>query len=182
MRNTIVVSGAWQTGLVSDAHGIIVMNGKSAYVSDNDISNALFGIWACDKYGTCERNSTHENYIGVILCKVPSAMRLPGGQVTGSAFSGTLWKTRQNHSYNNFNAGYLVIDGSNNNLIENNDGGNNGSYDYEIVGDSYRFGFLTPFAFDNTLYAKPGQTVKNCGVNNTVVGGVEVDTSLDVCQ
>ncbi len=183
MRNTIVVSSAWQTGLVSDAHGIVVMNGKSAYASDNDISNALFGIWACDKWGTCERNSTHENYIGIILCKVPNgSMRLPGGQVTGAEFSATLWKTRQNHSYNNFDAGYLIIDGSNNNLLENNDGGNNATYDYEIVGDSYRFGFFTPFAFDNILYAKPGQTVKNCGQNSTVIGGVAVDTGVDVCQ
>lgn len=182
MRNTIVVSGLWQTGEVSDAHGIVVMNGKSAYVSDNDISNGLFGIWACDKWGTSERNSLHGNYIGLILCKVPQGMRLPGGQVTGSEFSGTLWKTRQNHSFENLDAGYLVIDGSNNNLLENNDGGSNGSYDYEIVGDSYRFGFLTPFAFQNTIYAKPGQTVKNCGMDNVVVGGVQIDTGTDACQ
>ena len=77
---------------------------------------------------------------------------------------------------------YLVIDGANNNLLENNDGGNNAAYDYELTGDTYRFGFLTPFAYDNTLYAKPGQTVKNCGVNNTVIGGVLVDTAVDVCQ
>ncbi len=182
MRNTIVVSGAWQTGQVSEAHGIIVMNGKSAYVSDNDVSNALFGIWACDKWGTLERNNTHGNYIGVILCKVPPVIRLPGGQVTGAPFPATLWKTRQNNSSNNFNAGYLVIDGSNNNLLENNDGGSNGTYDYEIVGDSHRFGFLTPFAFDNTVYAKPGQTVKNCGTNSTVIGGVAVDIGVDACQ
>lgn len=182
MRNTIVVSGAWQTGQVPQAHGIIVANGKSAYVSDNDVSNALFGIWACDKYGTCERNTTHANFIGIILCKVPAGFRLPSGEVTGSEFPATLWKTRQNQSHNNFNVGYLVIDGSNNNLLENNDAGNNAAYDYELTTDTYRFGFLTPFAFDNTVYAKPGQTVKDCGVNNTVVGGVLIDTTSDVCQ
>jgi len=182
MRNTIAVSGAWQTGLVTDAHGIVVMNGKSAYLSDNIVSNALFGIWACDKWGTCERNTTHDNYIGIILCKVPLGIQLPSGQITGAEFSATSWKTRMNHSFANFDAGYLVIDGSNNNLLENNDAGANGTYDYELVGDSYRFGFLTPFTFDNTLHAKPGQTVKNCGMNNLIVGGVAVDTEVDVCQ
>ncbi len=182
MRNTIVITSAWQTGQVSDAHGIIVMNGKSAYLSDNDVSNAIFGIWPCDKWGTSERNITHGNVIGTIFCKVPMYLQLPGGQVTGAEFSATLWKARQNQSSNNLDVGYLVIDGSNGNLLENNEGGSNGTYDYELVGDSYRFGFLTPFTYDNVVYAKPGQTVKDCGVNNTISGGVAVDTNVDVCH
>jgi hypothetical protein len=182
MRNTIVATSAWQTGAVSEAESIVIINGKSAYVSDNDVSNALFGIWPCDEWGTCERNTTHGNYIGIILCKVPQYLQLPDGRVTGAQLSATSWKTRQNNSHNNLDAGYLVIDGSNNNLLEDNDGGSNGTYDYELVGDSHRFGFLTPFVFNNTVYAKAGQTVKNCGVNNVVFGGMMVDTGVDACR
>lgn len=182
MRNTIVSSGAWQTGQVPQAHGIVVANGKSAYVSDNDVSNALFGIWACDRYGTCERNTTHANYIGIILCKVPTAFQLPSGEITGSEFPATLWKARQNQSHGNFSIGYLVIDGANGNLLEDNDAGDNAAYDYELTTDTYRFGFLTPFAYNNIVYAKPGQTVKDCGMDNTIVGGEQVDTSVDLCQ
>ncbi|MBI1226859.1 MAG: hypothetical protein GC192_16625 [Bacteroidetes bacterium] len=184
MFNTVVTSGLWQTGQVADAYGITVMNGTSAYLSDNEVSNSLFGIWACDKWGTAERNLAHGNYIGIILCKVPSAIQLPSGEITGSINPATGWKTRNNKSIDNFNVGYLAIDGANHNLIENNEASGNAAYDMELTTDTYRFGFLTPMAHDNTVVAGtyPNITIKNCGDNNSVTGGVLVDMAADPCN
>ena len=183
MRNKITITSLWQTGEIADAHGIVIINGTSAYVADNTISNALFGVWACDKYGTFERNTTTRNYIGLILCNVPaSSYVLPSGTLTGSATPATLWKTRNNTSTDNLTAGYLVIDGANNNILEGNQAARNGTYDIELTGDSYRFGFLTPRSFNNRVVVQGNQKVKNCGVNNTVIGGNLVNNSIDPCN
>ena len=184
MFNTIVATSLWITGDVTDAESITIINGKSAYISDNDISNALFGIWACDEWGTCERNNTHGNLIGLILCNVPPYLVLPSGEITGSLIPGSGWKIRNNKSTDNFDAGYLVIDGANNNLLTNNEGGNNATYDIELVGGSERFGFFTPTSSKNTVDVGSftGVTVKDCGVDNTINGGgVIIDTSVDEC-
>ncbi len=183
MLNTIVTNGAWQAGGPS-AYGVVIINGKSAYVSDNDVSNALFGIWACDRWGTAERNFTHGNYVGLILCNVPPAMQFPDGFIGGSETPATGWKNRNNKSTGNFAIGYLVIDGANNNLLENNEASGNGAYDMELTTDTYRFGFLTPAAYKNTVNAGnyPNITIKNCGPENVINGGVLVDTSSDPCN
>ena len=85
---------------------------------------------------------------------------------------------------NNFNVGYLVIDGANNNLLLNNDASGNVSYDIELTGDSERFSFFTPFSFENKVVAGKFQSIsiKDCGVDNTVKGGMQVDTSVDLCE
>ncbi len=182
MRNKVTATSAWQTGQATNAFGITVINGKSAYISDNEVSNALFGIWACDQWGTCERNTARGNFIGIVLCKVPKSLKLPSGDIIGATSSAVLWKTRQNTASNNIDAGYLIVDGANNNLIEENNAANNGTYDYELAGDTPRFGFLAPASFSNTLRAKTGQKIKDCGLNNAISGGALVDTRTDVCK
>lgn len=184
MFNNIKATELWQTGDLPAAHGIVVINGTSAYLSDNEVSGGLFGIWACDRWGTLERNYTYGNYIGVILCNVPTEIELPSGEITGSLVPATGWKVRNCNSTDNFDIGYIVIDGANNNLLENNNASNNGSYDMELTTDTYRFGFLTPAAYKNTVIAGayPNITIKDCGNGNTVVGGVQVDTGSDPCN
>jgi len=81
----------------------------------------------------------------------PGSYLLPDGTSIGAQYSAMNWSVRNNVSNNNFTTGYLVIDGSNNNFLTNNDAANNGTYNYEIVGDSYRFGFLVPSTFDSHL-------------------------------
>lgn len=182
-KNKLSVTDAWQSGGVPEAHGIVVMNGQNCKVEYNEVSGALFGIWACDKNGKCFRNNLHDNYLGIILCKVPlGSFELPGGEVTGAVYSCGNWTVRRNNSHHNLTTGYLVIDGANKNLVEHNVAESNGTYDYELVGDSYRFGFLTPFCFDNTVRVGDGNTVKDCGQNNMVVGGVWIDTNTDPCN
>lgn len=184
MRNTIVGTSAWQTDPNLQAQSVIIMNGYSAYVSDNDISNSAVGIWPCSKWGTCERNYTHGDFIGIILCNVAKFMILPSGQITGSLSPATGWKVRNNLSTDNFNIGYIVADGSNNNLLENNDAARNALYDMELLTDSYRFGFLTPFVYNNVVNAGAYQyiRIKDCGKNDIINGGVRVNTTTDPCN
>ncbi len=185
MRNTIICSNSWQTGESASGESIVIINGKSAYISDNELSNALFPIWPCDKWGTCERNYTHDSYLGIILCNVPpGGYTLPSGKAVGSLSPTTGYKVRNNNSTDNLTTGYLVIDGANNNIIENNNAARNGTYDMELTTDSYRFGFLTPKSYNNTVNAGAYQNIriKDCGDNNTVVGGIKVNTATDPCN
>lgn len=182
--NTITSTTAWQVGDLPEAHGIVVINGKNAKVNNNDVSGALFGIWACDKNGHYQNNNVHHNLIGLILCKVPAdALGLPDGSTTGAQFPATNCKVHYNNAHDNFDAGYLVIDGANGNVLLHNAAANNGTYDIELVGDSMRFGFFTPTCANNLVNCGPNSslTVKDCGVSNTVIGGVHVDTNADPC-
>ncbi len=184
-KNTIVAANGWQTGNPSIVHGIVVINGKKVEVENNDISNALFGLWACDEKGEAERNTFHANFIGLILCKVPANFfPLPGGKLAGAALPATRWQAEGNNATGNFNAGYLVIDGANNNRLKDNNASNNGTYDIDLTGDTYRFGFLTPKSFDNKVVAGKFQNIriKDCGENNVVIGGQLVDNSQDPCN
>ena len=184
MRNTIVATSAWKTTTGVEVASIIIMNGLSAYVSDNDVSNSLVGIFPSSKWGTLERNYTHGNYIGVILCNVVKYIILPNGQLTGAITPATGWKVRNNNSTDNLYIGYIVADGSNHNILENNDAARNALYDMELMSDSYRFGFLTPFVHDNVVNAGAYQNIriKDCGKNNKVSGGIRVNTATDPCN
>ncbi|MEZ4702828.1 MAG: hypothetical protein R2834_21020 [Rhodothermales bacterium] len=58
---------------------------------------------------------------------------------------------------------------------------NNGLYDYELAGESVRFGFFTGASVRNKLEAGPDEGVKDCGIDNTVRGGTMVDLTVDPC-
>jgi hypothetical protein len=183
--NSIVTTSAWQTGAVANAFGITLVNGAHASVMDNDVSNSLFGIWPCGAQGELAFNSAHGNFVGIILCRVPEALiELPGGTSTGAEFSSKDWVAVHNTTTGNFTTGFLVIDGASNNVIANNASSGNGAYDVELTGDSHRFGFLTPGSFENTFIAGAFSNieVKNCGFNNTIIGGALVDNTLEPCD
>ena len=183
-NNVIVASDAWQTGELPEADGIIVINGHGSRVTGNEVSQGLFGIFCSDQEGKYEHNYTHHNYIGMILCNVPKQfIYLPGGENAYAFFPATHWTIKDNVSKNNFDAGYLIIDGATKNQLINNEGGGNGTYDFDFVGDSYRFGFLTPTCYKNVMWAGTFQnvTVKDCGEGNVIYGGVKIDTSVDPC-
>ncbi len=183
--NTIIASSQWQTGEIFDAYGVVVNNGDDTSVLRNDISNALFGIWACDARGTCAFNRANGNYLGIILCKVPQgSWQMPGGQVVGADQSAVQWLTAFNVTQDNFGYGVLVIDGANRSVVASNLATGNGEWDVDFAGDSYRFGFLTPASFDNTFIAglHPDTIVRNCGTNNAIHGGQLVDNTLHPCD
>ena len=181
-HNTIASTTGWLSGAFPGALGITNVNGVRAEVYNNEVTNSQFGIWACDRDGRAYKNYVSNNYIGIILCKVPAGgVDMPDGSTVGSARAGSNWRVRTNKAMNNFDAGIIIIDGANNNVVGYNNSKNNGTYDIEAVGDSYRFGFLTPKSYDNWIVAVNGQSVKDCGENNKVTGGDLVNNAVDPC-
>ncbi|PHN04132.1 right-handed parallel beta-helix repeat-containing protein [Flavilitoribacter nigricans] len=180
-RNTIVGSSAWQTDLASEVHGVVNMNGDRVRIFNNHITNTIFGIWACDEDGLLTGNTTNSNFIGLILCKVPTALPLADGTIVGSENAGKNWITHHNTANGNYHVGIIVIDGANNNLLIMNKAADNVDADVELAGDTERFGFLTPTSFDNKVISASGISIKDCGINNSVNGGDLVDTSLNPC-
>lgn len=162
--------------------GIVLVNGEDARIISNTITNGIFGIFASDKNGVAQGNETFGNLFGMILCNVQPMIPLPSG-VIGSEVPCENWSVQSNYSHDNFDVGYLIIDGANNNKLINNRGGNNARVDMDLTGDSQRFGFFTPKSFDNFVDARSFQdlTIKDCGENNRVRGGVQIDTSERAC-
>lgn len=177
----------WSNTMVGDGTGmsIIVINGSNASVLKNDTSNNVFGIWPCGSNGVLAFNKAHGNFVGIILCKVPAGSTLlPDGTLTGSDVSSNHWLATENTTVDNLTTGFVSIDGANHNLIVSNASSGNGTYDIELAGDSYRFGFLTPSSHDENFIAGRYATVeiKNCGANNTVTGGALVDNTVEPCD
>jgi nitrous oxidase accessory protein NosD len=182
--NTIITT-SWENSGLAAVYGIVSINGERVEIEGNDVSNAFFGIWVCDKNGEVDQNKLHENYIGLIFCRVTEAdFTLPSGDPAPAEFSATSWSAKDNNSFGNADAGYLVIDGANTNVLENNNGSNNGTYDIELTGETDRFGPPLPKSFNNQVVAGrfPNVKIKNCGENNTVTGGQLVDNTQDPCK
>ncbi|MCB0657840.1 MAG: hypothetical protein KDC57_16960 [Saprospiraceae bacterium] len=181
-HNDITSSDIWFTNEVADAYGVVIMNGNSCSITNNTVRQSVFGIWECVKGGICMGNETSGNFYGHILCKVPEAYIAYDGTVVGAAEPANHWIIALNNSHDNLYGGFVTIDGAYGNLLVANTASNNGSYDFDFVGDSERFGFLTPFTHDNRGYFKPEQTVKDCGTNNKLFGGTQVDIAADPCM
>ncbi len=183
-QNEIAASTMWLADPnIPGSLGITVINGKSTAVVENSASGCQFGIWACDKGGVSWGNTTDANFYGQILCKVPEAsITTPSGVLTGSDSPGNHWLVALNSASNNFYAGYVVIDGANKNTLLANSGSGNMAYDIDLVGDSERFGFLTPTSVKNRVYASSNQIIKDCGEKNKVIGGTLVNIEDDPCQ
>ncbi len=179
MGNKITASTLWQANPGPNI-GILVSNGKSAWIANNEVQSANAGIFMSDQYGSTVDNNTHNNYWGIVLCHIaPNSLKMPDGHLTGAELSANNWKVRGNRADNNINIGYVVIDGSNDNTLEGNTGTGNGAYDIELVGQTSRIGFPMPPCFNNRVTAAAGQSVKDCGNNNTVSGG---NRSTDGCS
>ncbi len=162
--NSIVGTGA--------GVGVTVVNGDFVHISGNDVSVGVFGIWACDRKGTCTNNTTTNNLMGVILCKVPEGSLPLGTGTGGSEFPGNEWHITNNTSTDNV-WGYIAVDGAHDNTLSNNEGGNN-TIDMELAQATNNFfGFFTPTSANNTVNIGGGNiTIIDCGVNNVVHGGV----------
>jgi nitrous oxidase accessory protein NosD len=183
--NRIACSTAWLGGAIPEALGVTVVNGSNALIADNNVTGGLFGIWPCDEGGKVLGNKASGCLEGVILCKVPAwSFELPDGTYTGSAQSTTRCLVQGNETSGNFADGIISIDGAHDSKIVDNNSHDNGAYDVELSGDSYRFGFLTPSCFNCTFTAgsHPNVKVKNCGNNNQVNGGILVDNSVEPCN
>ncbi|TNE66546.1 MAG: hypothetical protein EP344_02445 [Bacteroidetes bacterium] len=175
--NLVEASLLWQTAGIF-CHGIVVTNGEKAVVMNNEIFHGFWGMWACDKDGIFKGNYTHDNFTGLILCRVGEdyAYTLPDGTQAFAEFACTSWQVSNNVSTDNAFVGYLVIDGANNNHLNNNQGGNNAAYDMELKGWTGEFGPCLPTSFGNLVNAGSYDLlIKNCGENNTIIGGTLSD-------
>lgn len=164
--------------------GVLVVNGFGNKVQDNTSSESTFGIFVSGADGELLNNTTSDNFVGIILCNFPPTIQLPEGRISASEVPATGWLVDGNTSTSNLTVGYLVIDGSNNNTLTNNQGGDNGTYDIELAGLGDRFGLeALPASHDNIVNAGSDQEVKikDCGTNNQVHGGDQVDTDVDTC-
>ncbi len=180
IKNNELIQGIPE--LLQGSRGIVIVNGRSASIVGNIVSGSLFGIWCCDKGGLSWGNTTTGNFYGQIVCKVPPAILGQDGEIFGSQAPGNHWLVAMNESSNNLYGGIVVIDGAFKNVLLANKGSGNAAYDVDLVGDSERFGFLTPTSVKNKVWSFSDQTVKDCGEDNTVIGGIEVDTEIDPCM
>ncbi len=186
-NNTVISTLSWLLGdTFYPVHGIVVINGEKAQVRNNTVTNSFFGVWACDKDGIATGNEFYGNVVGLILCTVPpGSFLLPNGEVVGSLTPASRWVTTHNNSHDNFETGYLVIDGANNCTLSNNRAYNNAAYDMELAGDTWRYGFLAPACYNNQVNiggVNSAMRIKDCGNNNTIIGGTLVDTGADPCN
>ena len=162
--------------------GILVVNGFGNQVRENTASHATFGIFLSGENGKLLNNSTSDNFVGVILCNLPDNLQLPDGRVSGSEVSATRWLVQGNTSTNNGTVGYLVIDGSNNNTLTNNQAGGNGTYDIELTAFGDRFGLEDlPASHDNVVNAgrHKGLNIIDNGDDNKVQDRGQVDTDVN---
>lgn len=181
-NNTFITSLGWTLDPAAPGFGIAVVNGKNARILGNDITASVFGVWACDTGGWYMGNTTHGNFIGMILCKVPAnSFPLPSGEIIGSDRPANNWLTLYNSSFENLNVGYLVVDGANKNFLSSNWAKDNGSYDIELAGATERFGFLAPTSANNRVFSRRDIKIKDCGESNWVRGGEAIDTGEDPC-
>lgn len=183
--NFVSATPEWMSNFF-EVFAITNINGDRVRIEGNTITNAFFGVWACDKNGRFNNNELYNNYIGLILCNVPpNNFPLPDGTPAGSLTPAESWRVKGNNSHDNFDAGYLVIDGANHNRLTNNAATNNGTYDIDLVGDSYRFGFFTPTSYDNVVITNqyPDIIIKDCGIDNLIKDnlGNLVDNNADPC-
>ncbi len=171
--NTIVASTLRTRGGIGAEFNIAVMNGSSAYIAQNESSGGSHGIFVSDKYGTITQNYTHNNGTGISLCRIiPNSFRLPNGQTTGANTPTANWKVNNNRAENNTVDGFVIINGASGNLVENNSTTGNGKWDFELAGITNRAGVPFVASFNNTVSASATQSVKDCGNNNTINGGV----------
>lgn len=176
------------TGWLSDPSipgslGITMINGRYNNIVSNQVTGGQFGIWMCGRGGTSVGNKCSGNFYGQIICKVPAeSLMSPTGELIGADEPGHHWFAAFNEDSNNFYAGIVAIDGAYSNLLFVNKGSGNGAYNMELVGDSNRFGFLTPSSYENKVWAASDQVVKDCGMDNQVYGGIQVDIGADPCN
>lgn len=182
----IIVENSDQVAIIDNTiqdcsfFSVLPLSGLSTYIGSNYFSGSGgSSVWANDKWGTIENNVFTENESGILLCNFPeeNGIITPSGAPMGAVSTATGWKLRTNQFIDNINIGISVRDGARWNLIEaSNQYSGNGQYDIRIPADEDVPGFIfIPAAVDNTIYAAPEVTIKDCGINTTIIGGTIVD-------
>lgn len=164
--------------------GIYNIDGEYSKIKGNEIAGFTWGIFASDRKGTVTDNYFHDCSNGILLCNVPAWQSLPNGEIVQAPESGTRWVVTKNNATDN-NIGYNVLDGANKNYVYQNNASNNLNYDINLGAPFLLFGDPRPASRDNVAVSL-GQfkylTVKDCGDNNKIYAGNEVDYNEDPCE
>ncbi|MEO5581416.1 MAG: NosD domain-containing protein [Saprospiraceae bacterium] len=171
-NNTISCNLSWQTGLIPLAQGIIFSDGAHNQIIRNEVFGAVAGIFTGGSQGLSLGNKMHDNVFGHFMCQFTPGILTAGSTPINTVGTTSKWLVIFNSSDHNLLDGYLIVDGSNKNLLQHNKADHNGVYDIELQGATTRFGYPTPASHDNTVVvANSSQLIKNCGDNNKVYGG-----------
>jgi hypothetical protein len=182
-QNHIAASTLWQTVPGFNTMGIAISDGDHNHIIGNVIKNALFGIFTGGSQGMDFRNYTYNCAFGQILCKLTPDVLTVNGTLISTQVSTSNWLVMANNTENNFQSGYLVVDGANKNHLDHNKAANNAFYDIEVAGATNGFGYPTPAAFNNSISAYTALRIKDCGINTKIRGGtVEPNDAAHPCR
>ena len=161
-------------------HGIFVIKGEYAHVFDNDVSRFDSGIFTSDYKGLASGNLVHGNVVGILVCTAPANYLSPDGNTLQAPVSSNQWLIFGNEGRNNVLSGYTLIDGAFENRMLQNEGSGNGLLDIALFPAFQGETMFFPVARDNTVIstAFPDVTIMDCGDDNTIIGGVNVDCFL----
>ena len=185
-----VVSDGLSQSFILDvaSSGFIHASGAHATYVKNTTSDFVNGMFLCDADGLMCQNIGNNNATSLTLCKWPKMYTLfPDGDSAGADISATNWLVISNKADQSIGNGYQVFDGSNNNLLVSNEATNSGGYDAyfapEVAPGPLGVVPVLPVVFDNTYIGGryPGQSVKDCGLNNTITGANLADPAVDPC-
>lgn len=167
----------------SSPRALMFNSGKGARIYSNKASGGVLGFWLCDEGGYFAGNEVSDNFIGVLLCKIPEQYNiiLPNDEVAKAELSATKWAVFDNYAHDNLDVGYLAIDGAERNWLLKNRAENNANLDYDFAGATDRVGFPAPTSRNNVGWIFNDDTVLDCGVDNRIVGGDEQDNTGDAC-
>jgi len=163
--------------------GIANSTGQDVTIFNNNVSNFAVGIFFSDANGLAYSNIVSGGTIGFIWCTVPAWQNYPNGDFVSAASPANAWVGFRNTVASSvFN--YLIIDGATNSVAIQNSSIDAILYDYEIAGESERFGFITPTSSNSLVVANGAVSdvnIKDCTGDNTIIGGNLVDTAVDPC-
>jgi parallel beta-helix repeat protein len=180
--NTISLLDGWRIRELPASYGIVNISGSGVRITGNRVQNGLYGLWISGIGGVATGNTMTDGYIGMVFCRVPERVFMIEEALEGSTACAIGWQVSENLAAGNM-WGYLLVDSSSQNTLSDNAAVGNGVYDLELSGDGHRMGMDMEGTHENLVQQRAGWNllVKNCGSDNSIVGGTLVDTTVDSC-
>jgi len=164
--------------------GIANLGDTYARTKNNHMTDFGTGYFASGSNGIYSGNTAEGGQTGFFYCTGIGLASFPDGTPISASESANNWVGIFNLAKNT-GIGHLIIDGVNNCKIISNYAENCSAYDVEFVGPTLRFGTPEPLptTFEN-LFIDGSSTdieVKDCGLDNIIIGGQLVDIVEDPC-
>ncbi len=163
--------------------GITNLGDAHARTKNNHMTDFGSGYFASGNNGIYSGNNAEGGQFGFFFC-TGGGLVLPDGTPISASEAANNWVSIFNLAKNT-GIGHFIIDGVNNCKIISNYAENCALYDVEFVGPTLRFGTPEPLptTFENLFIDGPSTDieVKDCGVDNVIIGGQLVDIAADPC-